>query len=113
MHNPRHLYDLYAQEYNKSGNLLLKIQCYLRFIERGQGLEEIREIDHDKPFIAYNKDRTFWCHLDSQSLDAEDVKAILTERGGVALKAYFWAFMEAGRNEVVLITEPRLPAQPW
>ena len=112
VHHGDKLFDIYSQEYKKKGNLLVKIQCMLKFIP-GPGLEPRRAINRDAGFRAYNEDRSFDCWLDAHAGDAEEVRAILTERGKLAFKGYFWAFMEPGKNEVVIITEPRIPAQPW
>ena len=99
------LYQLYESEYNRKGNLLLKLQAAID--------ESKNQINDDYPLTAYNEDRKFLCRLDPNALDAAEVKAILVERGGFVFKAYFWAFMERGSNELVILTEPRLPAQTW
>ena len=96
------LYQLYSQEYNKKGNLLLKIQA---------GYDhQSKTVNTESPILAYNEDNSFRCFLDQTALDAPELIRILVERGS---RGYFWAFMERGKNEVIVITDPRIPAQPW
>ena len=99
------LFSVYENEFREKGNLLLKISGAREMMKK--------EMVPDQGFIAYNKDHSFMCWLDRNALDAEDFKKVLVERGGKNFKAYFWAFMEKGKNEITVITEPRLPAQPW
>ena len=82
--------------------MLLKIQPMV---------DDARRILPDVDMMAYNEDRTFFCRLDAHALDADAFKEALIKRG--VIKGYFWAFMEEGKQEIVAITEPKLPAQPW
>jgi len=103
MYESDKLFHLYSQEYDKKGNLLLKIQVGLGPMRRS--------IAPDQKMMAYNEDRTFLCYLEPHALDGENFIGMMVKRG--EMKGYFWAFMEKGKNEIVVITDPKLPAQPW
>ena len=101
------LFELYMKDYNKKGNLLLKVRAD-GTVESGQFI-----LNRDSPLLTFNKEESFFGELDPFALDAEEVKDIILERGRWSGQAYFWAFMEEGKQELILITEPRIPAQTW
>jgi hypothetical protein len=63
--------------------------------------------------MVYNEDRKFECMLDPKALDVADVRAVIQEKGIQGSKGYFWAYMEKGKNEIIIITDPILPAESW
>jgi len=92
------MFDIYKDELKKRGNLVVKVQSPVSGCKGD--------------FLIYNEDRKFSCMADSDALDADDVRAILKSKG-VLNKGYFWAYMESGCKDLVLITDPMLPAQSW
>jgi len=65
-------------------------------------------------FLIYNEDKSFYCFGNTLALDGREIRRIIREKGNEGgLKAYFKAFVEPGKKELVLITNPILPAQPW
>jgi len=93
------MFDVYKDELLKNGNLVVKVQA-----PTGGAIGE---------FLIYNESKEFCCTGDAHALDAEDVRAVLKTKGIFGCKGYFWAYMESKNQELVLITDPILPAQPW
>ena len=104
------LFDVYADEWQKSGNLLVKIQPELK--TRADG-ERGAAVSHDADMLVYNEKRNFQCFLDPKKLDAKDLLSVIEEKGVGGIKGYFWVFMEKGKSDLVVITDPILPAQSW
>jgi len=82
----------------REGNIIVKVQI---------------SILSSAHMLVYNQDKSFNCICDPEKLDAADVATLIKERGIDGLKAYFWAFMEPGNKDLILVTDPVLPAQPW
>ena len=101
--NTESLYQIYHDEYLSKGNLLLKFNLAWNPLTNG--------INPNKEFNAYNEDKKFYCGFEPHALDADEFIRIVAEEE--MPKGYFWAFMEKGKNEVTVITNPRLPFQPW
>ena len=106
---PDALYNAYAEEWKKSGNLLLKIQVAKLPCKLGEEAEPNPNSD----MLAYNEARNFKCMLDAKKLDAPELFSIIKEKGIMKIKAYFWAYMEPGKQELIVITDPVHAAQPW
>ena len=70
---------------------------------------------HMKNFIiAHDEERKFYFRLSPDELDAAKFRIFLRERGIERSKGYFWASVdETSRYELVVVTNPMLPAQPW
>ena len=80
--------------------------------------------------MVYNKDRDLCFHVSVKELDGPSVAGTIMKNGigglvGVrgkngmpglkeshGLKSYFLCFIEK-EGEIVVITDPQLPAQPW
>lgn len=109
------LFEAYTEEWKKSGNLLLKIQAAKKKKRVSKKLRTGDDFvpDLNADMLAYNEGKTFQCMLDPKKLDAPDLLAIIEEKGVMGIKAYFWAYMEPGKNELIVITDPIHPAQPW
>ena len=105
------LFDVYKDQWQKSGNLLVKIQAIIRFEDRSDGGDTIPDPDRD--LFVYNEDRNFQCLLDPKKLDAKEFISILREKGIGSTTGYFWAFLEKDKPDLVVITDPILPAQSW
>lgn len=100
------LYEIYNDEWQKSGNLFVKIQALLN--------PDDFSINMDGKLLVYNEKRNFRCSLDPHKLQAKELLAIIRDRGVDGAKGYFWAFMEAEKpTELIVITDPVHPAQPW
>ena len=106
------LFDVYTREWNKNGNLLLMITAI--------GLPNCEDLSDDRQYpcpdidmIAYNEKRDFRCQLDPKKLDGPKLISFLGEKGLQSVKGYFWVFMEKGKRELTVITDPLHPAQPW
>jgi len=100
------LFDVYTEEWKKNGNLLLKIQT-----ARKPGYDSAP--DFSASMLAYNEGKAFQCMLDPKKLDGPELISIIRKRGIGSIKAYFWAFMEPGKQELIVITDPVHAAQPW
>jgi len=113
-HLASRLYDVYNDEWNEKGNMMLKIQM-VRDVSDLFNLDVSLSspTDRDSNMYAYNEKKTFQCRLDPKKLDAPELKSIIQEKGIGGLKGYFWAFMEKGKSEVGVITDPIHPAQSW
>ena len=69
--------------------------------------------DLNSDMVAFNEKRNFRCQLDPKMFDAPELISIIRQKGVGRVKGYFWAFMEQGKPELTVITDPILPAQPW
>ena len=96
----------------KSGNLLVKIEIRLKS-EEFDDRPDAMVPDFDRDLDVCNENASFRCALDPKKLDAKEFLAILQEKGIGGVQGYFWAFLENGNEELVIITDPILPAQPW
>ena len=109
---PCELFDIYEDVWHKDGNLLVKVQAQCKSEDRSDGSSvTVQSPDHD--LRVYNESRNFQCMLDSKKLDAVEFLSIMREKAIGGTKGYFWAFMEKGKSELVIITDPILPAQSW
>jgi len=104
------LYKAYTDEWKKSGNLLLKIQA-AKLNSRTNTHDSSPNPDSD--LLAYNEARNFMCYLDPKKLDGPELFSVIKEKGVGTIKAYFWAYMEPGKQELIVITDPVHAAQPW
>ena len=107
------LFNAYEDE-RKSGNLLLKIQVsrlapFMTVLDPNMTCPP----DRDGPLMAYNQSKSFWCKIEPRKLDAQDLISIIERKGIAKTKGYFWAFMEEGKPEITIITDPIHPAQLW
>ena len=114
---PGKLFDVYADEWKRSGNLLVKIQAGLKDRSppdwaRTDG-KPGASVNYDSEILVYNEKRNFQCMLDPKKLDAKELLSVIEEKGIGGIKGYFWVFMEKGKSELVVITDPILPAQSW
>ena len=108
------LFDVYADEWQKSGNLLVKIQAGLKAkTDWDWGDGSIVTACHDSDMLVYNEKRNFQCFLDPKKLDAKELLSVIEEKGIGGMKGYFWVFMEKGESDLIVITDPMLPAQSW
>ena len=105
------LFDDYSDEWDKKGNLLLKIQV-CRSLAVDCHADSLLTLFPGKPMKAYNESRSFQCYLDSKKLDGPELISVIREKG-VAGKGYFWDFMKRGETEITVITDPIHRAQPW
>jgi len=96
--------DIIKDKINKEGNIIVKVQIPLGLADGyfAGGL-----------LLVYNQDRSFCTRCSADDLDGKEVVKIIKDDGVGGLKAYFWAFMEPGKQELVLVTDPVLPAQSW
>ena len=69
--------------------------------------------DPDLDLVAFNEKRNFRCQLDPELLDGPSLISFIHRNGIGHVKGYFWAFMEKGKRELTVITDPIHPGQPW
>ena len=109
-------FEEFDKSWQKGGNIL-KIQVCC-------------DDPENSSMLVYSKDREICFHANSKQLDGPHVVSLIQKKGvkgvtgsinkkgapGVAatrgLKGYFLAFVEK-YEEIVIITDPMLPAQPW
>ena len=99
----------FNKAWSRGGNIL-KLQTLSRTVD---GRRVHRKI------LTYNKKRDLVLFLSPTELDGERMMAWMDEHGFKgqdprvdAAKGYFLGFSDA-EGELVLITDPVLPAQPW
>ena len=103
------LFDTYNEEWNKNGNMLLKIQAEVKNDSNHNWYPNMQ-----KDLLVYNEKRNFRCMIDCQQLEGQELLSIIRDKGIGKVKAYFWAFMEPGKpEELTIITDPIHRAQTW
>ena len=67
--------------------------------------------------LVYNKTRSFQCQVDADRVtggpDARRLAALVRERGISGSKGYFNAYIDQETQELVVVSNAMLPAQPW
>ena len=112
---PGDLFAAYINEFKKKGNLLLKVQVAKMMKPTDTLVDRINGYvpNPNKSLLAYNEGRSFQCLIDPKKLDGPKLISIIGKKGLMGIKAYFWAYMEPEKQELVVITDPIHPAQPW
>jgi hypothetical protein len=99
----------HRKNWDKNGNLILKLQ--IRSSDSGSIFEPIEE---SGPILTYDEAKSIFCYLSKTELDGPAVVNLLIQNGIGKSKAYFYAYLEEDKpDEIVIITDPMLPAQPW
>ena len=98
---------------NSIGKFDLDLSCATKALVKAGAPDDFC-IDMDGKLLVYNEKRNFQCTIDPRKLEAQELLSVIRDRGVGGVKAYFWAFMEVGKpNELIVVTDPIHPAQSW
>ena len=97
------------------GNLLLKFQTpYDVYDGVSKHADMVFNPGLQNFIIAHDQHRKFYFKLSPDDFDALKFRSFLREKGIDRTRGYFWASLdETNRYELVVVTDPMLPAQPW
>jgi hypothetical protein len=99
------LFQEYQRAWNKNGNLILKLQIPLTVGS---------VVVHSGLILTYDETKRIFCHMNPTEMDGPEVVDLLKCDGICGAKAYFYAYVEKDKpDEIIIITNPVLPAQPW